>query len=71
MIHTEIKKMSTLERLQTMEELWDSLCQEKSDLESPKWHKDILEERRKKNRKRGIQIERKATPQPGNSRGKF
>ena len=48
MIHTEIKKMSTIERLQTMEELWDSLCQEKSDLESPKWHRDILEERRKK-----------------------
>ncbi|MCH8957562.1 addiction module protein [candidate division KSB1 bacterium] len=47
MIHTEIKKMSTLERLQTMEELWDSLCQEESDIESPKWHRTILEERRK------------------------
>ncbi len=48
MIHTEIKKMSTIERLQTMEELWNSLCQEESDIESPNWHKDILEERRKK-----------------------
>ncbi len=48
MIHTEIKKMSIIERLQTMEELWNSLCQEESDIESPKWHKDILEERRKK-----------------------
>ncbi|MFQ5638506.1 MAG: addiction module protein [bacterium] len=47
MIHTEIKNMSIIERLQTMEELWDSLCQEESDIESPKWHRDILEERRK------------------------
>ena len=51
MIHTEIKKMSTIERLQTMEELWDSLCQEESDIESPKWHRDILEEEGKKSKK--------------------
>ena len=48
MIHPEIKKTPTIERLQTMEELWDSLCQEESDIESPKWHRDILEERRGK-----------------------
>jgi len=30
-----------------MEELWDSLCQEEGDIESPKWHRTILEERRK------------------------
>jgi len=48
MFHAEIKKMTTLERLQTMEALWDSLCQEESDIESPKWHRDILDERKKK-----------------------
>ncbi len=48
MIHLEIKKMTMLERLQTMEELWDSLCQEESDIDSPKWHRDILDERTKK-----------------------
>ena len=44
----EIKKMSTIERLQTMEALWDSLMNEESEIESPKWHRDILEERKKK-----------------------
>jgi len=51
MIHTEIKKTPTIERLQTMEELWDSLCQEcqeESDIKSPKWHRDVLEERMEK-----------------------
>ena len=48
MIYTEIKKTPTIERLQTMEELWDSLCQEESDIKSPKWHRDVLEERMEK-----------------------
>ncbi len=47
MILTEIEKTSTLERLQAMEELWDSLCN-KEEIESPEWHQDILQERKKK-----------------------
>ncbi len=43
-----IKKMSIIERLQAMEELWDSLCHEENEIESPEWHKDILESRRRK-----------------------
>ena len=45
---TEIEKMSVIERLQTMEKLWDSLCHEETEIESPEWHKDILESRRNK-----------------------
>lgn len=48
MITDEIKKMSTLERLQSMEELWDVLCHDEKEIESPSWHKNILEERKKK-----------------------
>ncbi len=44
----EIKKMSTIERLQTMELLWDSLLDEESEIESPEWHRDVLEERKRK-----------------------
>jgi len=44
----EIRKMSIIERLQAMEALWDSLLHEESQIESPEWHRDILEERRKK-----------------------
>ena len=44
----ETKKMSMIERLQAMEALWDSLLDEESEIESPDWHQDILEERKKK-----------------------
>ncbi|MGO9020643.1 MAG: addiction module protein [Syntrophobacteraceae bacterium] len=44
----EIKKMSRIERLQAMEALWDSLLDEEAEIESPEWHRDILEERKRK-----------------------
>lgn len=43
----EIKKMSRIERLQAMEPLWDSLIDEEAEIESPLWHRGILEERRR------------------------
>ncbi len=45
---SEIKKMSVIERLQAMEALWDSLLDEKPEIESPEWHRDIIEERKRK-----------------------
>ena len=44
----EISKMSNLERLQTMEALWDSLIRETPEIESPEWHRDILAGRTRK-----------------------
>lgn len=44
----EIKKMSVKERLQAMETLWDSLVDEESEIESPQWHREILEDRQRK-----------------------
>jgi putative addiction module component (TIGR02574 family) len=44
----EIKKMSTIERLRAIEALWDSLIDEQSEIESPQWHRDVLEERKRK-----------------------
>jgi putative addiction module component (TIGR02574 family) len=43
----EIKKMSRIERLQAMEALWNSLIEEESTIESPEWHREILEERKR------------------------
>lgn len=40
--------MSRVKRLQAMEALWDSLIDEESEIESPEWHRDVLEERRRK-----------------------
>lgn len=42
-----IKKMSVIERLQTMEAIWDSLLHEDTEIESPDWHHDVLDKRRK------------------------
>jgi hypothetical protein len=44
----EIKKMSVIESLQAMEALWDSLMDEEPEIESPRWHRDILEDRKRK-----------------------
>ncbi|VAX35902.1 hypothetical protein MNBD_UNCLBAC01-1115 [hydrothermal vent metagenome] len=41
----EIKKMSIVERLQTMEDLWNVLCHEEKGVDSPEWHREILEKR--------------------------
>ena len=43
----EIIRMSKVERLQTMEAIWDSLIHEDPEIESPEWHRDILAVRKK------------------------
>ena len=44
----EINKMTVHERLTAMEQIWDSLCHEDTEPESPAWHQDILKERKKR-----------------------
>jgi putative addiction module component (TIGR02574 family) len=44
----DIKKMSTAERLQAMEAIWDSLLYENEEIESPEWHDKIIEKRKAK-----------------------
>ncbi|MBW6519939.1 MAG: addiction module protein [Desulfoarculaceae bacterium] len=44
----EVKKMSTTERLQAMEALWESLLYESDVVETPEWHEKILQERKEK-----------------------
>jgi hypothetical protein len=39
-----IKQMSWDEKLRAMEELWVSLSQDESRLQSPPWHEDALRE---------------------------
>ena len=43
----ELKKMKPAERLQAMEALWDSMLYESDEIDTPKWHEDILEERKR------------------------
>ena len=44
----EIQKMTVQEKLTAMEQLWESLSQKETDLESPDWHEDILRDRKAK-----------------------
>jgi len=47
MIETsQIAKMSTAERLQAIEQLWDAICREAPEIPSPEWHRQVLEDRK-------------------------
>lgn len=40
-----LSKMSILDKISTMESLWDSLCEAPEMLPSPDWHQDVLADR--------------------------
>ncbi|MGH9929022.1 MAG: addiction module protein [Pyrinomonadaceae bacterium] len=42
----QIEQMTLPEKLRMMEALWDDLCRQDA-VPMPKWHKDILDERRR------------------------
>ena len=44
----EIKKMPLQQRIQIMEQIWNSLIEEDQVPDSPQWHKEVLEFRRQK-----------------------
>lgn len=43
-----LKEMTLREKLAAMESLWDDLTRCPESVESPTWHKDILDERRQR-----------------------
>ena len=45
---SDVSQMSSVERLQAMESLWDAICQDGNAPQSPEWHGAVLEERQKK-----------------------
>ena len=40
-----LDKMTTTDKLRTMESLWDNLCENSNELPAPPWHGDVLAER--------------------------
>ncbi len=42
----QIDRMSTAERLQAMEQLWEALSRSPSDVPSPRWQGEVLAERK-------------------------
>ncbi|MBN1553051.1 addiction module protein [bacterium] len=43
----DISSMTSNEKIKAMELLWDDICRNVSSIESPPWHKTILEKREK------------------------
>ena len=43
-----LKDMTLQEKLAAMELLWEDLARSPESVESPSWHKDILDDRRKR-----------------------
>lgn len=42
----QIEGMTTAERLQAMEQLWDAISRDKNDVASPEWHGEVLAARK-------------------------
>lgn len=47
----QIEKMSVAERLQIMEQLWDTLARETEEIASPEWHGKVLADRKERARR--------------------
>ncbi len=45
-IELPLEKMTLADKLESMELLWADLARRPTDLPSPTWHKEVLEERR-------------------------
>ncbi|PKY10968.1 addiction module antitoxin RelB [Acidithiobacillus marinus] len=41
----KISELSVRQKIQMMESLWDSLCQQPTNIPSPVWHGEILAQR--------------------------
>ncbi len=46
MLISDIKKMSFIQRVHLMEQIWDTLRDEPQQIKSPLWHQDTLNERK-------------------------
>jgi putative addiction module component (TIGR02574 family) len=43
---SDIERMSVTERLQAIDQLWDSLTRDGDEIPSPPWHQDVLADRK-------------------------
>ena len=43
---SQLEKMSVTERLQAMDQLWDSLNRHGEEIPSPDWHQEVLADRK-------------------------
>jgi putative addiction module component (TIGR02574 family) len=47
-VDIQIESMSVAEKVQLLESVWQSLCAHPGDVMSPAWHREVLEQRRRR-----------------------
>jgi len=47
LIHLPLDQMTLADKLEVMETLWADLSRSPTDLPSPDWHRDVLQERKR------------------------
>ncbi len=47
-IDISLETMTVPEKVQLLERVWADLCKQPGDVRSPEWHREILEERRRR-----------------------
>ena len=47
-INISIETMSVAEKVRLLENVWESLCANPGDVPSPEWHREVLEDRRRR-----------------------
>jgi hypothetical protein len=55
-IKLPLDKMSVAEKVATMESLWEDLSRSPQSVESPDWHREVLEQRTKDTREGSAQF---------------
>jgi len=43
-----LDKMTTVDKLRALEQIWDDLCRTPESVPSPSWHADVLQAREKR-----------------------
>lgn len=47
-VDIRIETLSVAEKVQLLESVWQSLCAHPCDMRSPEWHRELLDDRRRR-----------------------
>lgn len=47
-IELNLDTLSVAEKVRLLETVWDSLCSQTGDVQSPDWHREVLDARKKR-----------------------
>lgn len=43
-----LESLTVAEKVRLLESVWESLCRHAGDVQSPEWHREVLEERKRR-----------------------